>query len=132
MDSRNDVAALVGRVLLAAMFVLAGFGKIGGFERTAASIAGKGLPLPEVGTAIAIAVELGGGLLLMAGWKARWVALVLAVFTAVATFFFHDFWNLADAAARTNQIMFLKNVSVIGGMLMVFAFGPGRYSVDRR
>ena len=76
------------------MFVLAGFGKIGGFERTAAAIAGKGLPLPEVGAAIAIAVELGGGLMLIVGWKARWAALALAVFTVVATFFFHDFWNL--------------------------------------
>jgi putative oxidoreductase len=131
MDTNRDMAALVGRVLLALMFVLAGFGKISGFEGTAGYIASKGLPLPQVGAAIAVAVELGGGLLLVAGWKARWVALVLAVFTAVATFFFHDFWNMADAAAGTNKIMFLKNVAVIGGMLMVWAFGPGRYSVDR-
>jgi putative oxidoreductase len=131
MDTKRDLAALTGRILLALMFALAGFGKIGGFEGTVGYIASKGLPLPQAGAAIAVVVELGGGLLLIAGWKARWVALVLAVFTAVATFFFHDFWNMADAAAGTNKIMFLKNVAVIGGMLMVWAFGPGRYSVDR-
>ena len=65
--------------------------------------------------------------MLALGWKARWAALAVAVFTLVASIFFHNFWTMADAAAAgTNQIMFMKNVSVIGGMLMVFAFGPGR------
>jgi putative oxidoreductase len=131
MEKNRDVAALVGRILLALMFVLAGFGKITGFDGTAGYIASKGLPLPQVGAAIAVVVELVGGLLLIVGWKARWVALVLAIFTAVATYFFHDFWHMTDAAAGTNKLMFLKNVSVIGGMLMVWAFGPGRLSIDR-
>ena len=132
MDSARDVVALIARILLAIMFVQAGFGKITGFEGTAGYIASKGLPLPQVGTVIAIAVEFGGGLLLIAGWKSRCVALALAVFTVAATYFFHDFWHMADAAARTNQIMFMKNVAVIGGLLMVWVFGPGRLSVDRR
>jgi len=119
MEKNRDVSALVGRVLLALMFVLAGYGKITGFDGTAGYIASKGLPLPQVGAAIAVVVELVGGLLLIVGWKARWVALVLAIFTAAATYFFHDFWHMTDAAA------------VIGGMLMVWAMGPGRLSIDR-
>ena len=132
MTQSRDLAALVGRVLLAFMFVYSGFGKIGGFERTAANIASKGLPLPEIGAAIAIAVELGGGLMLALGWKTRCAALAIAVFTLAAAFLFHNFWTMTDQAMRTNQIMFLKNITIIGGMLMVVAFGPGRYSLDRR
>jgi len=132
MTQSRDVAALVGRVLLAFMFVYSGFGKIGGFERTAANIASKGLPLPEIGAAIAIAVELGGGLMLAVGWKARCAALAIAVFTLAAAVLFHNFWTMTDQAMRTNQVMFMKNIAIIGGMLMVVAFGPGRYSADRR
>jgi len=132
MTQSRDLAALVGRVLLAFMFVYSGFGKIGGFERTAANIASKGLPLPEIGAAIAIAVELGGGLMLALGWKARCAALAIAVFTLAAAFLFHNFWTMTDQAMRTNQVMFMKNIAIIGGMLMVVAFGPGRYSLDRR
>jgi putative oxidoreductase len=127
----RDVAALIGRILLAVLFVVAGYGKIGGFERTAAAIASKGLPLPAVGTAITIAVELLGGMMVVLGWRTRWAAAVLIVFTMAATYFFHDYWNMVDQAARTNQIMFLKNIAVIGGLIFVWAFGPGRISVDR-
>jgi len=132
MTQSQDAIALIGRVLLAFMFVYSGFGKIGGFERTAANIASKGLPLPEIGAAIAIAVELGGGLMLALGWKTRCAALAIAVFTLAAAVLFHNFWTMTDQAMRTNQIMFLKNITIIGGMLMVVAFGPGRYSLDRR
>ena len=127
----QNVAALVGRILLSIMFITSGFSKIGGFEGTVGYIASKGLPLPQLGAVIAIVCELGGGLLLLAGFKARWAALVLAIFTLAAGIFFHDFWN-ADAASKMMQeINFWKNVTIAGGMLMVFAFGPGRYSVDR-
>ncbi len=133
MNGTRDLVALVGRVLLAVMFVYSGYGKIGGFEGTAHAIASKGLPLPEIGAAIALVVELIGGIMLVVGWKARWAAAAIVVFTAVATYYFHDFWHIADAGAHmTNQIMFLKNIAVIGGMLLVVAFGPGRFSVDRR
>jgi len=133
MTHSRDIAALVGRVLLAFMFVYSGFGKIGGFEGTAANIASKNLPLPAIATTIAIVVEFVGGLMVVVGWKARWAALAVAVFTFFASIFFHNFWAMADAAAaRTNMIMFMKNVAVIGGLLLVYAFGPGRLSLDRR
>jgi putative oxidoreductase len=131
MNQSRDVAAVVGRVLLAFMFVYAGFGKIGSFEGTAAAIASKNLPLPPVATTLAIAIEVVGGLMLVFGWKARWAALAMAVFTFFASLFFHNFWSMAEQAARVNQLLFLKNVSIIGGLLLVFALGPGRLSVDR-
>ena len=130
--SIDDTAALVGRVLLASLFVWSGAGKIPGFEGTAGYIASKGLPMPEVLAALAIFAELGGGLALLFGFKARWAALMLAVFLAVITPIFHKFWGVPDAEAMMQQVSFGKNVAIIGGMLMVFAFGPGRYSVDRR
>jgi putative oxidoreductase len=127
-----NVAALVGRVLLALIFITSGFGKITGFEGTVGYIASKGLPLPQVGAIVAILVELGGGLMLAIGFKARWAALALAIFTLAAGFLFHDFWN-ADAASKMAQsINFWKNVSMAGGMLLAFAFGPGAYSLDKK
>ena len=127
----TNTAALVGRILLAIMFITSGFGKLTGFDGTVGYIASKHLPLPQVAAIIAILAELGGGLLLLVGFKARWAGLALAIFTLAAGFLFHDFWN-ADAAAKMGQsINFWKNVTIAGGMLMVFAFGPGRYSVDK-
>ena len=128
----NNAAALVGRILLALIFLTSGFGKLTGFEGTVGYIASKGLPLPQVGAALALVVELAGSILLIVGYKARWAALALAVFTLAAGIFFHNYWALSDAAQiAANKINFWKNLSITGGMLMVFAFGPGRYSVDK-
>ncbi len=132
-SASRDIAALIARVLLVALFVQSGYSKIGGFAGTASYIAAHGLPLPALGAVIAIAVELGAGLLVLIGWQARWAGLIVAIFTVVAGIFFHAYWADADAAARMgNYINFWKNISIAGGFLMVFAFGPGRYSVERR
>ena len=131
MESGKNVAALVGRVLLALMFVWAGFGKIIGYEGTAGWMASAGMPMVGVFLPLAILLELGGGIALIVGWKARWVALALAGFTLVASLIFHNFWAMTGDAVMTNTLFFYKNVAVIGGMLMVFAFGPGRLSIDR-
>ncbi len=129
---QHDWAALVGRILLAAIFVSSGFQKIGGFEGTAGYIASKGLSVPQVLAALTILVELGGGILLVIGWKARWAALAIAVFTLLAAFLFHNYWTMTGDQAMQDRIGFWKNLSIAGGMLMVFAFGRGRYSVDKR
>ncbi len=132
-DRRSDaVLTLLGRILLAALFVPAGFAKIGGFEGTAGYIASVGLPLPQVGVAIAIVVELGLGLLLLAGWRTRWVALVLAAFTAVAAVFFHNYWAAPAEQVMMQQINFFKNLAIAGGLLFVATSGPGRFSLDAR
>lgn len=131
MNANKDWAALVGRILLAVVFIPAGFSKIGGFAGTAGYIASKGLPLPEVGAAIAIVVEIVAGLALLAGWKARWAALALAVFTLVATVLFHAFWSVPQEQHMVQYLMFMKNVGIVGGLLAIYAFGPGRFSVDK-
>ena len=127
----QDTVALVARILLAAMFIISGFGKITGFDGTAGYIASKGLPMPQVVAALTIALELGGGILLAVGFKARWVALLLGIFSVVAAIIFHNFWAAEAAQKMGQQINFLKNITIAGGMLMVFAFGPGRLSVDK-
>ena len=124
-------AALVGRILLALIFITSGFSKITGFEGTVGYIASKGLPLPQIGAVIAIVVELGGGLMLAIGFKARWAALALAIFTLAAAILFHNYWAADAAQKMAQQVNFWKNISITGGMLLAFAFGPGRYSVDK-
>lgn len=128
----SDSAALVGRILLAALFIVSGFGKITGYDGTAGYMAAKGLPLVNVLLPLTIAVELGGGILLAAGYKARAAALLLLLFTIPATLVFHAFWGIDPKEAAQQQIHFLKNVSIMGGMLMVFAHGAGAYGVDKR
>lgn len=129
----SDVAALLARVLLVALFLVSGLDKITGFADTVSYIAAHRLPFATLGALIAVAVELGGGLLALVGWKARWAALILAIYTVVAGFLFHAYWADADPAARMGDfINFWKNISIAGGLLMMFAFGPGRFSVDRR
>ena len=127
----RDVAALLARILLAVIFIKSGFGKIGGFEGTVAAIASKGVPLPQVAAVITILVELGGGLLLVFGLKARWVALLIFLWLIPTTLLFHNFWAVPPDQYQSQQTNVLKNVAIMGGMLMVFAFGPGRIAIDR-
>lgn len=127
-----NLATLVGRILLAAIFVSSGFQKIGAFAGTAGYIASKGLPLPEVGAAIAIIVELGAGIALILGFKARWAALALAIFTVAASVLFHNYWTMPADKQFIDMLMFWKNLAITGGMLFVFAFGAGGWSIDAK
>jgi putative oxidoreductase len=121
----------VGRIVIAILFVMSGLEKAMDLNGTAAAIGGKGLPLPQVLAVATVVVELGGGLLIIVGWQTRLVALALAIFSAVAAYFFHDFWHYPPGAEHTdNMIHFMKNVSIIGGFLMLCAAGAGRYSLD--
>lgn len=128
--STQNAFALIGRLLVAWLFVPAGFGKIAGFAGVAGYIASKGVPLPEVCAAIAIAAELGLGLLLLVGWQTRWAALGLAIFVAVITPIFHNFWALPEAQQMMQKQAFDKNLAVLGGLLVIAAFGAGRFSLD--
>jgi putative oxidoreductase len=131
-QSMQDTFALVGRVLVAWLFVPAGWSKIAGFSGVAGYIASKGVPLPEVCAALAIAVELGLGLLLLVGWQARWAALGLAIFVAVITPIFHNYWAMPEAQVMMQKQAFNKNLAVVGGLLVLAAFGAGRFSLDGR
>jgi putative oxidoreductase len=123
---------LAGRILLGLIFILSGFGKIAGFDGTVGYIASAHLPLPTVVAALTILIELGGGLALVTGFYTRQTATVLAVFTVLAGFIFHNFWDADAAHKMAQQINFLKNLSIAGGMLVLAAFGPGTLSVDAR
>ena len=124
--------SLIGRILLALLFVPAGFSKIAGFAGTVGYIASKGVPLPEVAAAIAIAVELGLGLLLLVGFMTRWAAVGIAIFTFVISFIFHNYWGVPAEQAMMQQLMFFKNMAVVGGLLTVAAWGAGAWSVDAK
>jgi putative oxidoreductase len=127
----NDALLAVGRIVIAILFVMSGLEKVMDLNGTAAAIGGKGLPLSQVLAIATVVVELGGGLLIIVGWQTRLVALVLAIFSAVAAYFFHDFWHYPPGAEHTdNMIHFMKNISIIGGFLMLCSAGAGRYSLD--
>ena len=128
----QDTLALFGRVLLALLFVPAGWDKIAGFAGTVGYIASSGVPLPEICAAIAIAAELGLGLLLLVGWQARWAALALGVFTFVISFIFHNFWGSAADQVDAQRLHFFKNMAIAGGLFAFAAFGAGRWSLDGR
>jgi putative oxidoreductase len=124
--------ALIGRMLIALLFVPAGWGKLSGFSGVVGYIASKGVPLPEVCAAIAIAAELGLGLALLVGFKTRWVALFLAIFVLVITPIFHNYWAVPDAQVAAQKLNFFKNMAILGGLLAFAAFGGGGFSVDGR
>jgi len=128
--SLQNPLSLIGRVLLALLFIPAGFSKIGGFAKTADYIASKGVPFQELAAAAAIGVELGLGLLLLIGWQTRWAALGIAFFTVVITFIFHNFWAVPAEQVMAQQQSFFKNIAVVGGLLTVAAWGAGAWSVD--
>ena len=115
---------LAGRVGLAAVFLLAGISKIGGYAGTQGYMEINGVPgvlLPLV-----IILEIGGGLALIAGWKTRWFALALAGFCVLAALLFH-----LDFGDRLQQILFMKNLAIAGGLLILCHAGAGRFSIDK-
>ena len=130
LSSLQHPFSLVGRVLLALLFLPAGFAKLTGFAGTVGYIASKGLPLPELAAVAAVGIELGLGMLLLIGWQARWAALGIAFFTVVITFIFHNFWAMPAAQVMQQQQAFFKNIAVVGGLLTVAAWGPGAWSFD--
>ena len=131
-NAAQDTLALIGRILVAYLFIPAGIGKLMGFGGTAGYIASVGLPLPEVGAAIAIIVELGLGIVLLLGFKTRWTAIAMALFTVATALFFHKYWSAPEAMKMMQQINFNKNIAIAGGLLALAAFGPGRFSIDKK
>jgi putative oxidoreductase len=118
---------LLGRILIATLFVPAGFGKLTGFKGAVDYAAAAHMPAPSLAIAAAIAIELGCGLLLLIGWKARWAAAAMALFSVVTALFFHN--NFSD---MNMQIHFFKNMAIAGGLLSFVYSGAGPFSVDQR
>ena len=132
LDKLQNPLALAGRLLLAVLFLPAGIGKLTDFAGTVDYISSVGLPMPQVAAALALVVEIVGSVALIAGYGTRLAAIVLAVFTLVASFFFHAYWALPADQQMIQQLLFFKNIAVVGGLLTVAAWGPGAWSVDRR
>jgi putative oxidoreductase len=128
----QSICSLVGRLLLAAVFLPAGISKITGFAGTVGYINSVGMPLPTVAAVGAILIEVLASLALIFGFKTRIAALVLAAFTLIASFFFHNFWALPEAQQMMQQLMFFKNVGLIGGLLTLAAWGAGKLSIDAK
>jgi putative oxidoreductase len=125
MENSNRYLPLLGRVMIGAPFILSGLGKLMAHDATVGYIGSVGLPLPQLAWLIALLVEIGGGALLVSGFRARLVALVMAVFALATAIFFHR--NFAD---QNQMIHFLKNVMLAGGLLQIVYFGAGPLSVD--
>jgi len=123
---------LVGRTLLALIFLTSGYGKIGGFAGTAGWMASKGLPMAEVLLAITIVIEIGAALMIIGGYKTRLGATALLLWMIPVTFIFHNFWAMPADQQQIQTIMFMKNIGLMGGMLYIMAFGSGPLSVDKK
>jgi putative oxidoreductase len=122
---------LVGRVLLALIFLFAGIGKISNFNGTAGYMAMHHVPLVHIALVLTIIIEIGGSLMLITGWKARWAAGIMFLWLIPVTLMMHDFWAMSGPAHQVNFIMFMKNLCIMGAMLMVMAHGPGPKSLDK-
>lgn len=130
MSAQSSFFAFFARIFLAVLFIVAGWGKLTGFEGAVGYVANASqLPAPQVFTALTILVELGGGILLVLGLFSRTAAFLMAGFSLLTILLVHHFWTMADAEAQMNQLMAMKNLAIAGGLLMITAFGPGAWAV---
>ena len=127
----EDVIVLLGRVALGAIFVKSGLQKLMALSAFAASLAGRGIPESATWAVIGAMVEFVGGIMIITGLRARAASLLMILFVIVATGISHRYWEFADAAARRAQeSQFFKNLSILGGFLLLYVCGPGRFSLD--
>jgi putative oxidoreductase len=128
----NAGLLLFGRVLVALLFAYFGYLKLVGYQGTVNYFAKWQFPVPEATAVLAIVIELGGGILLLIGWKTRWLAWLLALHVLIATAVAHRFWTYEAAQQFAQTSFFFKNLAIVGALLIIAAAGPGRISLDRR
>lgn len=127
MNSKSEkVGVGVGRFLMSLIFILSGVFKLMAFSGVADMMAGKGIPLAKATLALTLIIEIGGGLLLLTGFQARLTSLVLAAFLVPVTLTFHNFWAYQGAQQQDQMSNFLKNLAIIGGLLVVAATSLGK------
>ena len=131
-DRARDEIILVARILLVLLFLVFGWSKLTSYSGTVDYMAQTGLPVPSVAALVAIVIEFVLGLAVAFGVSTRPVALVLALYTLATALIAHHFWTMEGAASYANTINFYKNISIIGGFLLLYVTGAGRYSVDAR
>jgi putative oxidoreductase len=134
MDStRHDsMVPLFARILLSLIFIVSGASKIFKFAQTAGYMASVGLPLTEVLLSGTILIEVVGGLMILLGWNSRWAAIVIFLWLIPTTVMFHAFWASPPDQMQNQMNNFMKNIAIMGGMLYVWSFGSGAYSLDAR
>jgi putative oxidoreductase len=132
MSFGESIAPVVGRCMLAALFILAGANKMQNWDETAAVMTAHGISAAGPLLALSVVIEIGAGLALVAGFRTRLMALVLFLFTLAVSFVMHDFWTISDNAelARTQMQLFAKNMAIAGGLLLLVGMGAGRLSFD--
>jgi putative oxidoreductase len=123
----DSFRSLIGRILIATIFLIAGLSKIGNFSGTSQFMASKGIPLTDMALVLTILIELVGGLSLILGYKAKWGAWALFAFMIPVTLVFHTNFSVPD-----QMIHFLKNLAIMGGLLYITASGPGPFSLDEK
>ena len=126
----QNVLNLIGRFLIVALFLPAGLSKIAGFEGTVGYFTSLGMAAPTLGVIVAIIAEVAGGVALLVGFQTRIVAILFAVFTLAATIIGHAYWAAPADAAFIAQLLFFKNIAVIGGLLVLASSGAGKFSID--
>ena len=131
-DGQRDAFILIARVLLMILFVVSGWAKLTGFDGTVAYMTSLGAPAPMLAAAIAVLMEFFVGIVLILGFYTRPLAFLFALFVLGTALIGHPFWNMVDPERSANMTQFLKNLSIIGGLLLLAVSGPGRFSLDRR
>ena len=127
----NTSAVLLGRFLFAAIFLMSSFGHFS--DKTIGYAASQGVPLAQIAVPISGLIALAGGLSILVGYKAKIGAWLLVLFLVPVTFMMHRFWGIGDPqASQMQMIMFMKNISILGGALLVTQFGAGQASLDAR
>ena len=130
-NRQRDWLILLARILLMILYVTAGWQKMLGFGGTVGAMAAYGLPIPTVAAIVVVVIEFLVGIALVIGVWTRPLALLMAVYTLATAFIGHHYWTMTGAAYGANFINFYKNVSIVGGLLLLCVTGAGKYSIDR-
>ncbi|QHF29139.1 DoxX family protein [Pseudomonas sp. R32] len=131
-DNQRDVIILLARILLMILFVMSGWSKLTGFDGTVDYLASLGAPLPAVAATVAVVMEFFVAIILILGFYTRPLAFLFALFVIGTAVIGHPFWNMVDPAKAANTVQFFKNMSIVGGLLLLSVTGAGRFSVDGR
>jgi putative oxidoreductase len=131
-NSSNTAVPLIGRALLSILFLVSFFLKVTGYSQMVGYATAKGMPMAGVGVAIAAVLELVGGIAILTGFQTRIVAWIMFLYIIPTTYFFHNFWMMTGMERQDNMAHFLKNLAIMGGLLILAANGPGAYSLDER
>ena len=132
MNAYQSALNLIGRLLIAALFLPAGLAKLASFEGTLGYFASLGIPAPVFALVVTIAIEILGSIALLVGFQTRLVAIIMAIFTLLAAVSGHAYWAAPADAVFIAKLLFFKNIAVMGGLLALASAGAGSFSVDAR